>query len=490
MSQDNLHRFCGDTGYLTDLVIPKIKDPSYYSAKKPLSTKEYYNLYLDIIFGRKENVQFNFSLTDEDCKQSLIMNRSDIRFGYYMFPDPDILNDESKIDVLGFFQDSRTYFITGYSASNSTKYSDLMASLSSFSYITWIWFGFIIMTIHLLLQTSCKNLKKRRQRRHESNSLLFKIISHFMKQNSMEGISTSFNQIILILILFTTFFHFLYNCLVHTDLVVDYQPFAPKSYQDIINNDTALIEFDDYDSLFQKRSTSSKDRQFYDKMNHRNLKNKPKEYLEKYYGKNPHDFLTGFSRNSTNILFGLYIFFSSEANAIHIINHICSLKIHSNEMKLSSHSDLSFLDRIHNDVYPWISSDPETDSMMSIFIKRKGFKPHVGIINRISRARQAGVTQMAIRLVDNREDFFSLVLGFIKKDKEYQDCLRYSRTVKLYGVDYSDIKIKNMKWLFYIMFTLIFTSFIVLLYEGWKTLMFITLLSTIFSSLQGLIQTN
>jgi len=269
-------------------------------------------------------------------------------------------------------------------------------------------------------------------------------------------------------------------------MVVAYKPFTPRSYQDIIDNDTALIDFGIYDSHFKKSSKSSKDRQFYEKMNHRDLQNKSKEYIEKYYGKNP-----GLERNYTNLLFGLHILFSTESKAIRIINRICSLKIHANEF------NFSFLHRIHDDVYPWISSDPETDPTMYIFIKRKGFKPHFSIINRISRARQAGYKQMVIRLADIQEDIYSLFLGLKRKDKEYQDCLRYSRVVKLYAVDYSDINIKNMKWLFYIMFALIFASFIVLLYEGWKNymnvwmiLMFITLLPTIFSSLQRMIQTN
>ena len=73
---------------------------------------------------------------------------------------------------------------------------------------------------------------------------------------------------------------------------------------------------------------------------------------------------------------------------------------------------------------------------------------------------------MANRLTDNEKDRYSLVPGFKNKDKEFQDCHRYSRIVKLYDVDYSDINIENMKWLFYVFFTLIFASFTVFLYEG------------------------
>ena len=61
MSQDNLHRFCEDTGYSMTLVDPKFGDPSYCLDKKPLFTSKYYSLYLDIFFGRKENLQINFS---------------------------------------------------------------------------------------------------------------------------------------------------------------------------------------------------------------------------------------------------------------------------------------------------------------------------------------------------------------------------------------------------------------------------------------------
>ena len=135
MSQDNLHRFCVDTYNLQNfriLVDPKFKDPSYYSDKKPLCNNEYATLYSEIFLGRKENVQFNFSFSHAGWTESLIMNRSDIILNPHIFPDPNKEIDGSKIDVLGFIQDSRTYFISGYSASNSTKYSDLMESLSSF----------------------------------------------------------------------------------------------------------------------------------------------------------------------------------------------------------------------------------------------------------------------------------------------------------------------------------------------------------------------
>jgi len=249
-------------------------------------------------------------------------------------------------------------------------------------------------------------------------------------------------------------------------MVVAYKPFTPKSYQDIIDNDTALIDFGFITSKFKVKSKSSKDRQFYDKINHRILKHKPKEYFEKYYGTNNDSLIRGL-RQYTNLLFGIHILLTPENDAILTINDICSVKIHSNEIK--EQFNLSFLDRIHDDVYLWISSDPETDPTMFIYIKRKGFKPHVGIINRISRARQAGVQQMVLKLAENQKDAFSLEPGFKKREKEYQDCLRYSRVVKLYDVDYSDINLKNMKWLFYIMFALILASFIVLLYEGRKT---------------------
>jgi len=102
----------------------------------------------------------------------------------------------------------------------------------------------------------------------------------------MKGINTSFNQIILILILFTTFFHFVYNCLVHTDLVVAYKPYTPRTYQDIIDNETAKIDFKNQllliELFFEQSAKSSPDRNFCDKIKHRKKENMPKEYIEKY----------------------------------------------------------------------------------------------------------------------------------------------------------------------------------------------------------------
>jgi len=244
-------------------------------------------------------------------------------------------------------------------------------------------------------------------------------------------------------------------------MVVAYKPFTPKSYQDIIDNDTVSINFERHDSFFKNSFKSSKNRQFYDKINHRifSLKDKPKEFFVKYFEGNK-------DRQTIDLLFGLHISFDFDINAIGMINRICSSKIYSNDFK--EKFNISLLDRIHDDVYPWMSSDPETDPIMLLSIKRKGFKPHVGIIDRIKRVRQAGVRQMFIRLADNQKDFMVSLYGFKKKDKEFQDCLRHSRVVKLYDVDYSDINIKNMKWLFYIFFALIFASFVVLLYESWK----------------------
>jgi len=482
MNNNHVHRFCDYFSFYDS-------NNGYLSNTKPrfkvIYNNEYNNLYSDIFFGTKGKTPFNFTITD-DCIQSF--NQIDIFLRKCMFQFFEKSNgiDLSQFDVFGFIEDGRMYFITGYSASNATQYSDVLESFKSFSALTWILFFFILLLIYSLLIISVKNLKEKRQRRVERRRLFFKIISHFMKQNSMEGISTSFNQIILILILFTTFFHFVYNCLVHTDMVVAYKPFTPRTYQDIIDNETAKIDFHRPTELFFLESAkSSPDRIFYDKIKHRNLGNMPKEYIEKYYGEN-NTILQKLIRSFANTLFGQQILFVLGADmAIDQIHVLCSINIHFNEGNITSRSDT----KIHENIYPWISTDPETNPTMWVYLKRKGFKPHESITKRISWIRQAGIQEMGFKLLDNMGDTLIPALGYEKKNKEFQDCLRYSRTVKLYNVNYSDLSVKNMKFLFYLFWGLIFVSFIVLLYEGWKTL-FISLLLRLLDSLERILVNN
>jgi len=239
MSVENLHRFVILKNSFT-LSDTKFGDSSYVSHEKPMSgglvINPFNNLLLDLLFGINRNTPFNFSIQEETLTEmylSIKENKSDINLNMFTLPIEKYESRESFIDVLGFLTESKMHFVTGYSASNSTQFSDVLESFKSFSLLTWYLFSIIICVIHFLFKMSIKNLKTRRV---EKQRLFFKMFSHFMKQNSMEKISTCFNQIIFLLILLTTFFHFMYNCLVHTDFVVAYKPFVPKCYQDIISN--------------------------------------------------------------------------------------------------------------------------------------------------------------------------------------------------------------------------------------------------------------
>jgi len=85
---------------------------------------------------------------------------------------------------------------------------------------------------------------------------------------------------------------------------------------------------------------------------------------------------------NTQLFYMALIFhFSFESNAKMVTNFF-SLKIHSNEAIFNK--EYPGFDNDLSDVYPWISFDPETHPNMFVLIKRKDFKPNVGITRRIS----------------------------------------------------------------------------------------------------------
>ena len=462
MIQQQVHRFCVETE-LTFLDT-KLGNQSYFSDQKPICNgidSDYHNLILDIIFGINVLIPFNFSIEiepeDDACKKSMYENRSDIFMDHVMFNLNDF--DLSSVDYLGFLYESRMHFVTGYTASNSTQFSNVLESFKSFSVFTWYLFGVIFWIIYFLLEISIKKLKKTSEKRIHKR-LFFKMFSHFMKQSQLEEIDISFNGIIFLLILLTTFFHSMYNCLVHTDFIVVYKPFTPKTYQDIIDNKTALIYFleKEYETFFEKRINTSVDRKFYDKIKHRKLDDMPDEYLQKYYKR--YSKLED-SFEWINQLYGKHISFSSTMYAIDNVNDLCSFKVHIKEYLKS----LDFKGNL-DEVYPWISSDPDTYSIIQALLKRKNFKPHVGINKRISRIRQAGIQGMYKILIEKDRDYlFNSEAGLERKEKEMIDCLRFSRIIKMYDVEFAPLNYQNIKHVIYIFFGLFFIAFIILSIE-------------------------
>ena len=96
----------------------------------------------------------------------------------------------------------------------------------------------------------------------------------------------------------------------------------------------------------------------------------------------------------------------------------------------------------------------------------EGFKPHEGIIKRITRIREAHFDGMLNVLIGKQRDLYGKLYSKTdNKNKEYKECLRYSTIPKVYDIDYTDITIENLKMLSYLICIIIFVSFIVLIYE-------------------------
>jgi len=52
-----------------------------------------------------------------------------------------------------------------------------------------------------------------------------------------------------------------------------------------------------------------------------------------------------------------------------------------------------------------------------------------------------------------------------EKKEEFDDCLRYSRVVKTYDVDYAPLNLENIRISIYMFISLYLVSFIILLFE-------------------------
>jgi len=143
---------------------------------------------------------------------------------------------------------------------------------------------------------------------------------------------------------------------------------------------------------------------------------------------------------------------------------LCSLKVHFNDdvFKETFPGLLGDPDNI----YPWVSSDHETQPNSGAIIKRKEFKPHFSIEKRISRIRQADLLGMINSLLDKNPDRFrELMPGLENREQGMRECLKYSRILKLHEVDFMPLKIENIKWLVFICLASFFFIFYILFYE-------------------------
>ena len=61
----------------------------------------------------------------------------------------------------------------------------------------------------------------------------------------------------------------------------------------------------------------------------------------------------------------------------------------------------------------------------------------------------------------DRDYLFNSVTGLERKDKEMIDCLRFSRIIKLYDVDFAPLNYQNIKHVIYIFFGLFLIAFII-----------------------------
>jgi len=470
MSSMSLYRLCLDTG---DLVLspdnPKHGSGTFITNEKPSfsgSLVDIQSLGNDIIFGLKTHSSFNFTLIQATktesyngltgCHLSLFRNQSDI----YIQPTPYLIGEES-IDFLSILGQTSIEFLTGYSSSDSSFDGDVTESFSSFSVTNLLVIFLVFVVLLCFLKLSHKLVRKKK--RTKNRNLTFKVFSHFlMKDFLAENISKSCFQFTFILTLFSYVTFIFFNSVIKTDLVYVPKPYVPYSYQDIINNKTAWIWFSaDLELLIKRSSLRTTDRSFYDSVEERNWKHFDKKYKENNKNMDPISVLIF---DTLNLLSGIWIEFASATSNIFKLKIICSTKAHLKDNNFQTLVGNLYPQTKH--LYPWASSDENTNYFLAVFAKRSAFTPDVKLKRRSQRIFEAGVQVMFEGKSESTNDRLIDVLpGLENRNQEIRECLSFSRKLKMKEVGFVPLKVVNFLRIWYFNTLLFSCSLIALIRE-------------------------
>ena len=419
-----------------------------------------WNLLLNILIPGFVPYSFNYSITDGSlerggiCANSLHDNTSDIAF-----MPADLPVDDDMIDIYGVIGQSKLQFLSSYYYIDKTRNVDLMESLSSFKLSLWILILFLTFFFAWLMKskqsrTYCQYLTGFMDR-------FVQVITHFIGQNSIEGHGFGLKVLIMTLTFFSLMINLYYNGLIHTDLVVPETPTVPHTYQDFASTAT-VSGFPTGMSVLKYIEQSPQDsaeKRMYNELHRRNLtisdgwpvyipdwarRNVDKEFYRQWYRLHKH------------------VSIGSQVHLTNLLTRFCWAKAHCQApelYKLVPKVMREFASRFEN-LYPWVSSDPEAKPIIHAFIKRKAFIPDKKIGNRVKRSIEHGMFQKIILTAEALDITEVSLITKVKKTKkrptQIRECKQYSKKLKIKEVGFENLKVINFQ-----KFARVFLAFVV-----------------------------
>ena len=388
---------------------------------------------------------FNYSIIQGDshgvlCQDSLHDNTSDIMFIPSDFPT----NDEFT-DIYGVIGQSKLEFQSSYYYIDKVRNADVLNSVMSFKTSLWMLIIFFIFLFACLMKS-----KKSRTCPQYLRDLLHRldqVFAHVMFENSMDDVR--FTKILVITITgFSFIIHNYFNALIHTDLVVPVVPEVPYSYDDFAST-APLLFFPKLSSSLKYLKESpegSPERRLYDTALRRNISIGSNITLQEPKWVDG-SFISSWLYSYLYDLMNRHITISTEMYMIGSISTVCTAKVYSEAPELEelvNNLKTEFVPRFKN-LYPWVTSDPDTIPILQAFIKRRDFIPDKKIWKRVKRSIEHGMYQKIILTAETLDLSQGLPFPVKKRSTAMRDCLQYSRKLKIKEVGFHDVKLINCK---------------------------------------------
>ena len=394
---------------------------------------------------------FNYSIIQsnrekKNCQDFLHDNKSDIM----SYPTNLPVNEE-QIDIYGIIGQSQIQFMTSYNYTDKSSNADVLDSLTSFEPSLWLLILFLIFVFACFLNSRTSRTCPQYLRNFMDR--LNEVFAHFIVQNSID------DEGIKVLVLTISFFSFMmsqyYNALIHTDMVTPEVPIVPRSYNDF-SSTVNVVGFATGSSMlkyFKDSPEEYPERKLYDELCRRNitigdgLPTSIPNWARKGLGKLFYDNLYRLSKNHVSI--------GSQIHLTALLTRSCWAKVYSQAPELHEFQpDMmrKFASRFEN-LYPWISSDPQTQPQLHAFTKRKSFTPDKKIWKRVKISIEHGMFQRII-LAAEASDIMKIIITK-KEPTQIKDCKDYSRKLKIKEVEFQALKVVNFE-----KFTLVFFAFI------------------------------
>ena len=224
-------------------------------------------------------------------------------------------------------------------------------------------------------------------------------------------------------------------------------PQVPYSYDDFAST-VIVLGFPTKTSglkFFKESSQVSPERKLYNQLSHRNVTigdGLPTE--EPYWATERLD------REFYEQLYRLrkyHVTIGNEIDLTGLLTRVCWAKVYSRApilQEMNSHLKSYFVPKFKN-IYPWITSNPETKTKIYAFLKRKAFIPEKEIWTRVKISMEHGMYQRIIWTVETLDFTEDFPYEIKKRPTEMSGCKEFSRKLKIKEVGFEDLKIVNLE---------------------------------------------